>query len=83
MSLLSVLMENEGIQTYISENEEVVMEASQALAQFPQVVKDAIYQSLGSLVVEGDVKATYEKMVVFTESAVMHYMDELTNQMVA
>ena len=79
MKLLSTLLENEGIASYLTENENLIMEASQNLAMFPQVIKNYIAENMQDFI-GSNVNETYANMVVFTESAVSQYMHELCNQ---
>lgn len=81
MKLLSTLLENEGINEFLTENQGEIFAASEALGTLPQTIKNYIAENMEDFIGE-DVKETYANMVVFTESAVSQYMHELCNQIV-
>jgi hypothetical protein len=80
MQYLATLMEHEGIQRLLNENEQQILEASQILGQFPQTVKDYIYENLSDFI-GSDVQETYNNIVTFTEAAVVQHVDGLTDIM--
>lgn len=80
MQYLQTLMENSGIQKFLQENEEMILEGSQKLSEFPQTVKDHVYANLNEFVGETP-KETYDNIVIFTESAVSQFMNELVDNM--
>lgn len=79
MEMLQVLLEDEGVQNLITENEDVIIPASNVFHEFPQVVKDYIQENLDEFIVPGDLKATYENMVTFSASAAANMLNELTD----
>jgi hypothetical protein len=81
MQVLQTLLENEGIQTLLSNNEDMVYEATGIFNEFPQVVKDHITANLDSFIVPGNIQETYNNMVEFTRSSVTCLLDELTEAM--
>lgn len=78
MELVPVLLENDGIQAYLSENEGSIVDAAKVFAEYPQIVKDHINENLKDFIVPNDMTATYENMVVFVESACAQFLTELT-----
>ena len=78
MEMLQVLLEDENIQSLISENEDVILPAANVFHEFPAVVKDYIQENLEEFIVPGDISATYENMVTFTTSAASNMLNELT-----
>ena len=80
MEMLQVLLEDESVQKIINENESVILEGSNLFHQYPQYVKDYIQENLNEFIVPGDLKATYEKMVSFTESSVINLLEQLTEE---
>lgn len=81
MELLNILMENEGIQSYLNENQEILEAGTEMFNEFPQELKSYIQENLNQFIDES-VEKTLENIVVFTEAAVHQFLDEVTNQMV-
>lgn len=80
MKMLNVLLENEGIQAELANNEDKILEASILVGQFPEVIKEYIAENMSEFI--GDtIQETYSNMHVFTESATRNFMQELVNQM--
>lgn len=78
MQLLNVLLEDEGIQKYLNENEQEIVQKTEMFNNFPQDVKNYIQENLEEFIVKGDLKQTYQNMVSFTESAVVSFLEDLT-----
>lgn len=79
MEMLQTLLENESIQTIINENENLILENAQIFHDYPQFIKTHIQENLENFIVPGNIKATYENMVQFTESSVVSLLEELTS----
>lgn len=70
MQLLQTLTENEGVQAHLDSKQSEIMEACASFGEFPQQVKDHIMENLDQFIVPGDLQATYNHIVSFTENAV-------------
>lgn len=79
MKVLQTLLMSESVQALISSQETGIVEAATEFYEFPQKIKDHITANLESFVVPGDLKATHEKMIAFTENAVVGHLFELTS----
>lgn len=82
MELLNVLLENEGMQKSIQEQEEQILEAAETYTQFPQELKTHIQENLEAFIGE-DVQETYANMKNFVEGAVFQLLHEMTDALVA
>lgn len=78
MELLQALLENEVSQQYLNENSELILAASEVFAEFPQVIRDYIRENLDDFIEPGDLEATRENMIIFTDSAVSTLLEELS-----
>ena len=79
MEMLTTFLENEGVQTLINDNEKAILESAVLFHSYPQVVKDYIQENLDQFIVPGNLEATYNNMVAFTESTVMSLLEELSS----
>ena len=80
--ILSTLLENEGIQNFLTVKEDAILEGAKAFHEYPQVIKNHILENLDQFIVPGDIKATYSRMVSFVESSVSQILSELSMQIV-
>lgn len=82
MEKLAALFENEQILSLISENEEVITEASNELQAFVPVMKEFIMANPMEFIAE-NVEETKKNLRVFVEAATSQYMTELTEMLYA
>lgn len=80
MEYLQMLSESEEGQTFINENQEAILEATEVFHSTPQEVKDYIGENLEQFLVPGDLKATYENMTSFVENTVVQILSNLSEQ---
>lgn len=78
MKLLSVLLEDEGMQNTVQANEEQIIEAAQVYETFPQELKSHIESNLENFM-GADIQETYANMKSFVEGAVFQLLHELSD----
>ena len=83
MEALQVLLEDEGIQTLIDEQEGVILESSELLVEFTDVIKEEVMNNLEKFVNPGDLGATYDNIKTFTESAIASFANSLSEELAA
>lgn len=83
MEALQLLLEDEGIQKLIDEQEEAILSSSGLLVEFTDVVKEEVMSNLDEFIVPGDLGATYENIKVFTEASVSSFANSLSEELAA
>ena len=83
MNAISLILEDTGMQTYINENEAQIVEGTNLMMEFMDVIHEEVTSNPEKFIVPGDVAATHQNIKVFTEAAVASFADQLTNEMVA
>ena len=78
MKLLSVLLEDEGMQSTVQANEGQILEAAQVYETFPQELKSHMESNLENFM-GADVQETYSNMKSFVEGAVFQLLHELSD----
>ena len=78
MECLQVVLEDEGMQTYLQENEAVILEATEEFHQFPQTVKDYVTENLEEFI-GTDVNETFANIVEFTKNAGYQHLCEVVS----
>lgn len=78
--ILSTLLENEGIQSYLNAKEDAIYEGAKVFHEYPQKIKDYMMEHLDSFIVPGDIKATYTRMSNFVETSVRQILEELCTE---
>lgn len=81
MEALQIVLEDEGIQSLIDKNSDAIMESSDVLVQFSDIVKEYVMENLEQFVEPGDLASTHENIKIYTESAVSCYANELSEQL--
>lgn len=83
MEALQIVLEDEGVQQMIDENATAINESSETLVQFSDVIKDHIMENLDQFVEPGNLSDTHDNIKVFTEAAVSHFANELSEDLAA
>ena len=76
MECLSVLLEDEGMQSLLQEKEVDIIGGAEAFHQFPQVVKDYVVENLSDFV-GSSVEETHQNITEFTETAAFQYLNDI------
>ena len=79
MKLLSVLLEDEGMQSMVEANETKIVEAANVYDTFPQELKSHMEANLENFV-GADIPETYANMQSFVEGAVFQLLHELSDE---
>ena len=83
MEALKILLEDEGIQTLIDEQEEAIVKSSELLVEFTDVIKEEVMGNLENFIVPGDLNATYDNIKTFTEASVSSFANSLSEELAA
>ena len=79
MQLLSLLVENEGIQNYIAENGDNIDEASQIYLDLPSALKEFIYENLEDFIVPNNIDETRNNIRDFVAVSSVNMLTDLCN----
>lgn len=77
MSEIQALLENENVQTFITENEEILTETEQAVQDFGKVLKSFVLSHPEEFVAE-NTEETFKNIRVFSEVATAQFLQEVT-----
>ena len=77
---LKTLLENEEVLQCISENEEMILEGEQNLIAFKEGLKQFVLDNPHEFIAE-NLEETTKNILVFSETALVQYMNELTHLM--
>jgi hypothetical protein len=81
MRALKILLEDEGVQSFIDENEDMLVQGSGVMLEFADVIQEEVMNNLNEFVEPGDLNQTIKNIKVFTENAVASFADTLTTEM--
>ena len=81
--MLQVLLEDDQMASLITENEEPILEGSEMLMEFMDVIHEEAMSNPEKFLVPGDIKATAEGIKIFTEAAVASFLDQVSDDIVA
>ncbi|MFW5799514.1 MAG: hypothetical protein ACOCZ5_00825 [bacterium] len=76
MSTLQSLLETEEAKNFLTENQDLILEAAQSVDAFGGVIKEYVVQN-PDFFIESDLETTYKNIRVFSEIATAQYLTEM------